>query len=189
MSLDSSGGYTPKKIGNFNIPKTIIECKVDSLAFLELLLRKNIATWDEIEEIRAAVVLHLNVMYPDLQLSYATPQSLKDQAPIAAPEDPAKPLFYSAPPPEVLNATQASSNPTPNEAPKPVAGSPLYHTAQPKILQGSTPPKVMQQTVKSEPKMDTQTTDATSSTPKPTSGTPAPQPTPRIMPNIPRKKI
>lgn len=184
MSLDSSGGYTPKKIGNFNIPKTLIECKVDSLAFLELLLRKNIATWEEIEEIRAAVVLHLNVMYPELQLSYATPQSLKDQAPIAPPEDPAKPLFYSAPPPEVLNATQGV---TPTEAPKPSSGtSPLYHTAQPKIMQGaSNPPKVMQQTVKAEPKLDPETTGNAPQKKQ----TPTPSASPRIMPNIPRKKI
>ena len=43
--------YTPKKIGNFNIPKSVIECKIDTLAILELMLRKNIASWEEIDEI------------------------------------------------------------------------------------------------------------------------------------------
>ncbi|MEK7432356.1 MAG: hypothetical protein AABZ74_04425, partial [Cyanobacteriota bacterium] len=80
--MNDLNNSTPKKIGNFNIPKTVIECKVDTLAFLELLLRKKIATWDEIEEVRETVVLHMNVIYPELQLSYSSPAPLKDQAPL-----------------------------------------------------------------------------------------------------------
>src|SRR3712207_9558577 len=45
----------PKIVGGFNIPKTVIETKVDTLTFLELLLRKGLCTDEEIDEIRAAV--------------------------------------------------------------------------------------------------------------------------------------
>ena len=174
MSNFDSGSYTPKKIGNFNVPKTLIECKVDTLAFLEVLLRKNIATWDEIEEIREAVVLHMNVMYPELQFSYTTPQPLKDQAPITPPDEPAKPLFYSAPPPEVLAAQQGGAT-----------SSPLYASAQPKIMPGNAAPKVTQQTVRTEGVApaaggEVKATEA----PKPFAGG-----QPKIMTNVPRKKI
>jgi hypothetical protein len=99
----------PKIVGGFNIPKAVIEGKVDTLTFLELLLRKGLATAEEIDEIREAVVLHLNVLYPDLQLSYSTPAPLADQVnqvaetagtkPAAAP---GAPLFIDAPPPKFL---------------------------------------------------------------------------------------
>ena len=94
----------PKVVGGFNIPKSVIETKVDTLTFLELLLRKGWATDEEIDEIRAAVVAHLNVMYPELRLSYSTPPSLADQAPIEAPKSgpAAAPLFIDAPPPKFL---------------------------------------------------------------------------------------
>ena len=93
-----------KIVGNFNIPKAVIENKVDSLTFLELLLRKGLATDEEIDEIRAAVVAHLNVMYPDLRLSYATPLPLAEQAPFEQPaaKGPGAPLFIEAPPPKFL---------------------------------------------------------------------------------------
>jgi hypothetical protein len=108
--------YTPKKIGNFNIPKSVIECKIDTLAILELMLRKNIASWEEIDEIREAVVLHLNVMFPELQLTYSTPPPMKEEAPFMPPEAPAKPLFYSAPPPDGANIAGADAT-KPNTAP------------------------------------------------------------------------
>jgi hypothetical protein len=95
----------PKIVGNFNIPKAVIESKVDTLTFLELLLRKGLASDEEIDEIRASVVAHLNVMYPELQLSYATPPSLAEQAPIETakpPSGPAAPRFIDAPPPKFL---------------------------------------------------------------------------------------
>lgn len=93
----------PKIVGGFNIPKSVIETKVDTLTFLELMLRKGLCTDEEIDEIRAAVVMHLNVMYPELQLSYATPSPLAEQAPIEAPADkPKGPLFIEAPPPKFL---------------------------------------------------------------------------------------
>lgn len=138
----------PKKIGNFNIPKTVIECKVDTLAFLEILLRKNLVSWEEIEEIREAVVMHMNIMYPELQLSYSSPPPLKDQAPFPVEEK--KPLFYSAPPPELAGQTIPAPTATPNaepavatEAPKPQANtaSPLYASSinQPRITNAMKP--------------------------------------------------
>jgi hypothetical protein len=125
--------YTPKKIGNFNIPKSVIECKIDTLAILELMLRKNIASWEEIDEIREAVVLHLNVMFPELQLTYTTPPPLKEEAPFTAPEQPAKPLFYSAPPPEGANA------PVDEGKPKAAAPPPLFQNVQPPKITSSVP--------------------------------------------------
>ena len=101
----------PKIVGNFNIPKAVIESKVDTLTFLELLLRKGLATDEEIDEIRSAVVAHLNVMYPDLRLTYATPLPLAEQAPLEQQQQqptttikagPAAPLFIDAPPPKFL---------------------------------------------------------------------------------------
>lgn len=128
--------YTPKKIGNFNIPKTLIETKVDTLAILELMLRKNIATWEEIDEIREAVVMHLNAIYPELQLSYATPKPLYQEAGFDKKEEPAKPLFYTPPAPE-LEKIETVKKEVPKEMP-------LYQTNQPKILQQRTAPVVQQ---------------------------------------------
>ncbi|MBC7544429.1 MAG: hypothetical protein H7338_17040 [Candidatus Sericytochromatia bacterium] len=112
MAADSWEPNTvPKIVGNFNIPKAVIESKVDTLTFLELLLRKGLATDEEIDEIRSAVVAHLNVMYPELRLSYATPLPLAEQAPLDpaltnpdAPTKPVKaaPLFIDAAPPKFL---------------------------------------------------------------------------------------
>jgi hypothetical protein len=101
-----------KIVGGFNIPKSVIETKVDTLTFLELLLRKGLATAEEIDEIREAVVLHLNVLYPELQLTYSTPTPLADQVSQVSDSAPAKaasapisaaaPLFIDAPPPKFL---------------------------------------------------------------------------------------
>lgn len=112
-NIDSE--VTPKNIGNFNIPKAVIENKVDTLAFLEILVRKQIISTTELDEIRAAVVAHLNQLYPELELSYTTPEALASQAPlpesmIAQPEAgsegvnqaPAKPLYHSASPPKFI---------------------------------------------------------------------------------------
>ena len=107
---------TPKSIGNFNIPKAVIENKVDTLAFLEILVRKNIISTTELDEIRAAVVQHLNQLFPELELSYTTPEALASVAPlpenmVAPPEEapegalaqnPSKPLYHSAPPPKFI---------------------------------------------------------------------------------------
>lgn len=101
----------PKVVGGFNIPKAVIETKVDTLTFLELLLRKGLATAEEIDEIREAVVLHLNVLYPELQLSYSMPAPLAEQVNQVADASgtgakaaaaPAAPLFIDAPPPKFL---------------------------------------------------------------------------------------
>ena len=70
----------PGLIGNFNIPKAVIENKVDVLAFLEILVRKGVVSAQELDEIRAAVVAHLNAIYPELDLQYATPESMGQQA-------------------------------------------------------------------------------------------------------------
>ncbi len=136
--MNNLDNMTPKKIGNFNIPKNVIECKIDTLAFLELLLRKNICTWEEVEEVREAVVMHLNVIFPELQLSYTTPQPLRDQAPITPPEQPQKPLYYTANPTDIENV----SAPTPeirteNPAQSSPQNRPLFHTAVPKVMGGS----------------------------------------------------
>lgn len=106
---------TPKVIGGFNIPRSVIENKVDVLTFLEILVRKKVITTEELDEIRAAVVAHLNVMYPELQLSYTTPESLATQAPFPDANAPvistvptsekkpdSPPLFYQAPPPKFI---------------------------------------------------------------------------------------
>lgn len=71
MAVESDNSV-PKLVGGFNIPKAVIENKVDVLTFLELMVRKNIVTPQELDEIRGAVVAHLNAAYPDLQLSYNT---------------------------------------------------------------------------------------------------------------------
>lgn len=63
----------PGLIGNFNIPKAVIENKVDVLTFLELMVRKGIVSAEELDDIRSAVVAHLNAAYPELELSYSTP--------------------------------------------------------------------------------------------------------------------
>lgn len=100
----ANGGWEPtsipKIIGGFNIPKAVIEAKIDTLTFLEILIRKGIITSEELDEIRAAVVEHLNILYPELKLSYTTPPSLSEQAPIQ-PTKPqqAVPLYASQPPP------------------------------------------------------------------------------------------
>lgn len=70
----------PGLIGNFNIPKAVIENKVDVLTFLELMVRKGVVSAQELDEIRAAVVAHLNAIYPELDLQYATPESMGQQA-------------------------------------------------------------------------------------------------------------
>ena len=75
----------PGLIGNFNIPKAVIENKVDVLTFLELMVRKGVVTAAELDEIRAAVVAHLNAAYPELDLSYTTPASPAQQSPMPAP--------------------------------------------------------------------------------------------------------
>jgi hypothetical protein len=197
--------FTPKKIGNFNIPKNVIECKIDTLAVLELLLRKNVASWEEIDEIREAVVMHMNVMYPELQLTYSTPQPMKDEAPIGPPDQPQKPLFYSAPPPEVANM---GNTPEVKEDPKakpPLSSTPpLYQNAQPPKITSSMPrpggpsparPVTLNQPVEtpseSAPAAGTNETNPAQPVPNPN----APKPMfpnagpPKILSNPPRKKI
>lgn len=102
MSDPAKEAFIPGLIGNFNIPKAVIENKVDVLTFLELLVRKNIVTAQELDEVRAAVVAHLNAAYPELELSYSTPEELAR----------AKQTQMQAPPPSVSTAPAAGA-PTP----------------------------------------------------------------------------
>ncbi|MBF2053843.1 MAG: hypothetical protein IGS03_10335 [Candidatus Sericytochromatia bacterium] len=88
----------PGLIGNFNIPKAVIENKIDVLAFLEIMVRKEIITANELDEIRAAVVAHLNAIYPQLELSYATPESMGQQAGLGGSALPQKPDAKASPP-------------------------------------------------------------------------------------------
>lgn len=83
--------FIPGLIGNFNIPKSVIENKVDVLTFLEILVRKNIVSANELDEIRAAVVAHLNAIYPELDLAYTTPESMGQQAGLGGTALPPKP--------------------------------------------------------------------------------------------------
>ncbi|RYX88339.1 hypothetical protein EON78_07660 [bacterium] len=141
--MNNFDNVTPKKIGNFNVPKNVIECKIDTLAFLEVLLRKNICTWEEIEEIREAVVMHLNVIFPELQLSYSTPQPLKDEAPITPPDQPQKPLYYTANPTDIETVPNQSSPQVKQEAaPRAPEVKPLFHTAAPKVMGGNAKPSM-----------------------------------------------
>jgi len=91
----------PKTIGGFNIPKAVIEAKVDTLTFLEILIRKGIITAEELDEIRGAVVEHLNILYPELKLSYTTPPALSEQAPQVSKPQTTLPL-YASPPPNIF---------------------------------------------------------------------------------------
>lgn len=91
--------FIPGLIGNFNIPKSVIENKVDVLTFLELLVRKGIITAHELDDVRASVVAHLNAIYPELELAYATPESMGQQAGLGG----------SALPPQPKAATSQSS--------------------------------------------------------------------------------
>jgi len=162
---------TPKKIGNFNIPKTIIECKVDTLTILELLLRKNLATWEEIDEIREAVVMHLNVLYPELQLTYSTPAPLKEEAPLPNQQEPKvqKPLFYSAPAPDLSENIQAESKIAPS-------------SSAPKITQYSAKPFVQQnKAVENVSEVKENTEQETNEAPK--------KVMPKMMPTPPRRKF
>lgn len=95
MAVESDNSV-PKLVGGFNIPKAVIENKVDVLTFLEIMVRKNIVTPQELDEIRGAVVAHLNAAYPDLQLSYNTAGP-----PIPPPAKPMGAAFQSAPPPVI----------------------------------------------------------------------------------------
>jgi len=100
----AQNAFTPEKdalipglIGNFNIPKAVIENKIDVLAFLEIMVRKGIVTAQELDEIRAAVVAHLNVIYPELELKYATPESMGQQAGLGGSALPPPPPAKQAP--------------------------------------------------------------------------------------------
>ena len=92
MSQNSAkDAFIPGLIGNFNIPKSVIENKVDVLTFLELLVRKKIITASELDEVRASVVAHLNAIYPELELQYATPESMGQQAGLGGSSLPPQP--------------------------------------------------------------------------------------------------
>lgn len=102
MSQSWEPNTIPKVVGGLNFPKSVIETKVDVLTFLEILVRKQIVTYEEIDEIREAVVAHLNVLYPELKLSYGTPAPLNEQAPLEAEKPAAAPLYAAAPPPNFI---------------------------------------------------------------------------------------
>lgn len=123
--------FIPGLIGNFNIPKAVIENKVDVLTFLELMVRKEIITAQELDEVRAAVVAHLNAAYPELELSYSTPEELarnaaaKQAAPAAQMPSGA---VMSAPPPTFTPAAGAPQADVKAQAP---ANKPLWVQAAP----------------------------------------------------------
>lgn len=125
MALESENSV-PKIIGGFNIPKAVIENKVDVLTFLEILVRKNLVTAQELDEIRAAVVAHLNAAYPDLQLSLST------GSPIPPPAQPMSQAFASASPAQMPAAppvnTAIPGTPPAQSAP---TTKPLYVQAAP----------------------------------------------------------
>jgi len=105
MAVESDNSV-PKLVGGFNIPKAVIENKVDVLTFLELMVRKNIVTPQELDEIRGAVVAHLNAAYPDLQLSYNTAGP-----PIPPPAKTMASGFQPVPPP-VIQPVAGGAPPT-----------------------------------------------------------------------------
>lgn len=129
MAQDPNEPLIPGLIGNFNIPKAVIENKVDVLTFLELMVRKGIVTAQELDEIRAAVVAHLNAAYPALELSYTTPEAAASAkaapAPAAAPQ--------SIPVSGNSLAAQAMTAPMPNQpGSAPAAAAPAAAPAAPK---------------------------------------------------------
>ncbi|PIQ27394.1 hypothetical protein COW36_22595 [bacterium (Candidatus Blackallbacteria) CG17_big_fil_post_rev_8_21_14_2_50_48_46] len=154
MALESENSV-PKIVGGFNIPKAVIENKVDVLSFLEILVRKNLVTAQELDDVRSAVVEHLNAAYPDLQLS------VSNGSPIPPPAKPMSQAFVSAPPPviqpmaapaapTVAPAAPAASSPTPiaggaptppaNLSPTPSSPTPGGSGAKPLYVQAQ-PPK------------------------------------------------
>lgn len=198
--MNSFDNMTPKKIGNFNIPKNVIECKVDTLAFLEVLLRKNICTWEEIEEIREAVVMHLNVIFPELQLSYSTPAPLNEQAPLTPPEQPQKPLYYTPSPTEF----ETVNSPEPKaEAPRPAENKPLFYNAPPKVMSakpGQSTIKPINQNLAQAQQTSAKETEGNDAPPAPeaqagNTAPPSPKPgfptagPPKILNAPPRKKM
>lgn len=126
--------FIPGLIGNFNIPKAVIENKVDVLTFLELMVRKNIITAQELDEVRSAVVAHLNAAYPELELSYSTPEELAKQSqakPVAAPVAPPAPVAQTGgptPPPSFSPAAGAPQTEVKTQAP---VNKPLWVQAAP----------------------------------------------------------
>lgn len=127
--------FIPGLIGNFNIPKAVIENKVDVLTFLELMVRKNIITAQELDEVRSAVVAHLNAAYPELELSYATPEELTKSAPAApvtaAAQQPVSTSSTAAPspPPQFTPSSQTPQSEAKQAAPAP--HKPLWVQAAP----------------------------------------------------------
>ena len=104
----------PGIIGGFNIPKGVIENKVDVLTFLEILVRKEIITASELDQIRNDVVAHLNAAYPDLALSYVQPQELKGPQ----QQKPATSIAaQSMAPPQSMAAKSMGSAATPTKMP------------------------------------------------------------------------
>lgn len=110
----------PGLIGNFNIPKAVIENKIDVLAFLEIMVRKEIITANELDEIRAAVVAHLNAIYPQLELSYATPESMGQQAGLGGAALPQQTASKAASPPLYQPKSAPLSKPAVPPGPQPM---------------------------------------------------------------------
>lgn len=134
MAVESDNSV-PKLVGGFNIPKAVIENKVDVLTFLELMVRKNIVSAQELDEIRAAVVAHLNAAYPDLQLSYNTAGP-----PIPPPAKTMASAFQPAPPP-VIQPVAGGAPPTSVPLPGvPAADVPANAAPAPPTTSPSAPP-------------------------------------------------
>ena len=143
----------PGLIGNFNIPKAVIENKVDVLTFLELMVRKGIVSAEELDDIRSAVVAHLNAAYPELELSYSTPDGgnkgpFNQQSAAPAPKAGlANQAFGSpaAPAPSIASSSMMAPLPEQkkdaSEAPKkaPAAAKPAANPDKPLWVQAPPP--------------------------------------------------
>lgn len=135
MAQQNSGAdnTVPKTIGGFNIPKAVIENKVDVLTFLEILVRKNIISPEELDSVRAAVVAHLNIMYPELQLSYTTPEAMAAQAPLPQEMTTQVAPAQVTPGAATTPVTQVPASSVSSFAPpaKTATAPPLFHQAPP----------------------------------------------------------
>lgn len=130
----------PGIIGGMNLPKTVIENKVDVLTFLEILVRKEVITAKELDEVREAVVAHLNAMFPALELAYTTPDSMAKQAGME-PKPLQGSVAASAFQPAQSNAGTMAASAFTSGAAKPAAVTPPAAPAAPKKEAPTAPAK------------------------------------------------
>lgn len=155
MAASDQEPVIPGLIGNFNIPKSVIENKVDVLTFLELMVRKGIVSPEELDEIRSAVVAHLNAAYPELELSYSTPAAGAKGGPFNPPTPKAPPQqnpFGTASKPSIAASSmmapmpsqkgekeESKSGDAPAAAPAPAAPAPAANPDKPLWVQAPPP--------------------------------------------------